>query len=109
MPALKLLSELYKDKGLVVIGVHGNSMPLAAIEKDVLKNELTYPIVVDHPDGRIMSVYNAHGISGFPSYVLIDPQGRVIKEDRTIASPTLRSFKFEIIRQLLLTAPVANP
>jgi thiol-disulfide isomerase/thioredoxin len=109
MPALKLLSELYKDKGLVVIGVHDNSTPLEAIEKDVIKNKLLYPIVVDHPDGRIMSVYNAHGISGFPSYVLIDPQGRVIKEDRTIASPTLRSFKFEIIRQLLLTAPVANP
>jgi len=101
MPSLRLLLQLYGRKGLVVIGVHNNSMPLAAIEADVAKEKLEYPIVVDHPDGRILAQYKKHGISGYPSYVLIGPDGEVILDDDTIAGPTLRSFKIEIVRELL--------
>jgi thiol-disulfide isomerase/thioredoxin len=102
MPGVKLLDKLYRDKGLVVIGVHDNSMPLSAIEADVAKEMLEYPIAVDHPDGRIMKRYKEHGISGFPSYLLIGPDGTVIKDDRTVAGPTLRSFKIEIVRELFM-------
>ncbi len=77
-------------------------MPLEAIKKDAEKEKLTYPIVVDYPDGRILASYKAHGISGYPSYVLIGPDGNVMLDDSTIAGPTLRSFKIEIIRELLL-------
>ena len=30
-PTVRLLDELYRDKGVVVIGVHNNSMPLEAV------------------------------------------------------------------------------
>ncbi len=102
MPLVRMVEHLYHDKGLVLIGVHDNSMPVDEIKKDAAKNELTYPIVVDHPDGRIIAAYKDHGISGYPSYVLIDPDGNVIADDSTIPGPTLRSFMAEIVRQLIL-------
>ena len=85
-----------------MIGVHDNSMPIEEIKKDAAKNELTYPIVADQPDGRIISSYKEHGISGFPSYVLIGPDGNVIDDDSTTPGPSLRSFMTEIVRERLL-------
>ncbi len=105
MPSVRLVENAYRDKGLVVIGVHDNSMPVEAIKQDAAKEKLTYPIVVDHPDGRILASYKSHGISGYPSYVLIGPDGKVVHDDDTVAGPTLRSFKIEIIRQLLMAVP----
>ncbi len=107
MPKVKFVRDLYKDKGLVVIGVHDNSMPLEAIKEDAAKNGLTYPIVVDQPDGRILASYKERGFQGFPSFILIGPDGKVVKDDQTVASPGLFSFKTEIIRQQLM-APQAG-
>jgi thiol-disulfide isomerase/thioredoxin len=103
MPSVKLVDQLYRDRGVVVIGIHDNSMPFEAIENDVVKQELKYPMVVDHSDGRILESYKAHGISGYPSYVLIGRDGNVIFDDETVAAPGLRTFKIELIRQLLAT------
>jgi thiol-disulfide isomerase/thioredoxin len=104
MPTVKLAYELYKDKGLVVIGVHDNSMPLEAIKDDVAKSGLSYPIVADNPDGRIFATYREHGMAdAYPTYALIDPDGNVLLDDATVAGPSLSSFKVEIIRQLLMT------
>jgi thiol-disulfide isomerase/thioredoxin len=109
MPNLKLADRLYKDKGLVVIGVHDNSMPLEAIKEDVSKNELLYPIVVDNPDGRIFATYKEHGMAdAYPTYALIGPDGKVLLDDATVAGPKLNTFKIEIIRQLLMTRQSEN-
>jgi thiol-disulfide isomerase/thioredoxin/protocatechuate 3,4-dioxygenase beta subunit len=102
MPTVRLFDELYRDRNIAVIGVHDNSMPLSAIKEDVARQKLTYPIVVDQADGRILAAYRAHGITGYPSYVLIGPDGLVIKDDVTMPGPSLRSFSIEIIRRLLL-------
>jgi hypothetical protein len=68
--------------------------------------KLPFPVVVDHPDGRTLARYQAHGIAqSIPSYVLIGPDGTVLLDDRTIPHPTLRSYKIEIIRQFLLERP----
>ena len=79
MPSVKLVRELYHDRGFEVIGVHDNSMPLEAIQDDVTKMELKYPIVVDQPDGRVLASYRDHGVSGYPSYLLVGPDGRVVR------------------------------
>jgi thiol-disulfide isomerase/thioredoxin len=105
IPSVRLVENLYRDKGLVVIGIHNNSMPIDAIKKDVIQNKLTYPIVVDRPDGRIIANYEKHGVSGYPSYVLIGPDGNVLCDDATTPGPTLRTFKTEIIRQFVLGKP----
>jgi thiol-disulfide isomerase/thioredoxin len=104
-PSIKLAHKLYHDKGLVVIGVHDNSMPLDAIKEDAAKHGMSYPIVVDQPDGRILASYKEHGVTGYPSYVLLDPDGKVLR-DSTVPGPHLRNFKLEIIRQLLMAAPM---
>ena len=101
MPSVKLVRELYRDRGFEVIGVHDNSMPLEAIQDDVAKMELKYPIVVDQPDGRVLASYRDHGVSGYPSYLLVGPDGRVVRDESSMG-PQLRSFKIELLRELLL-------
>ncbi len=102
-PSVKLVHELYKDKGVVVIGVHNNSSLPEAVRKHVAEIGLPFPVAVDHPDGRTIARFEKHGVpSGYPDYVLISPEGKVLLDDRTIPHPTLRSYKLEIIRKLLL-------
>lgn len=104
-PSVKMVHELYKDHGVVVIGVHNNSSPPDAVREHVAKIGLPFPVVVDHPDGRTVARYEPHGIpDGYPDYVLIDPDGKVLLDDRTIPHPTLRVYKLEIIRKHLLSA-----
>jgi peroxiredoxin len=99
-PSVKLVHELYKDHGVTVIGVHDSSATPEAVRAHVEKEGLPFPIVVDQPDGRIEAAYRAHSaVLGFPSYVLIGPDGRVIHADHTVPAPSLRTNKLEIIRQ----------
>ena len=101
-PSMTIAHELYKDKGLVVIGVHNNSNNLEAVRRHVNEIGLNFPVVVDQPDGRTISSYQKHGIAdGYPSYVLIDPQGNVVLDDRTIPHVSLRGHKLEIVRKFL--------
>ena len=102
-PGVKLLQEMYADD-VVVIGVHDNSVPPESVREHVEKEKLTFPIVVDHPDGRTLSAYEAHGIYGYPSYMLIGPDGTVLDDDRTTPGPSLRIWKIELIREILLNA-----
>jgi hypothetical protein len=75
----------------------------------VAKIGLPIPIVVDHPDGRVIGRFEPHGIPrGYPDYVLISPEGKVLLDDRTIPYPTLRHYKLEIIRKLLLESEGAK-
>lgn len=105
LPMLKAIEQLYGDLGIAVIGVHDNSMPLEAIEKSVVDHSMTWPIVVDHPDGRLYEAYREHGLSGYPSYVLIGPDGVVIEDDEMPGVPGMRTFMIEKVRRLLLDGP----
>jgi|GEM_PF-1834676 len=108
-PSVKLVHDLFKDRGVVVIGVHTNSArPLEDIRRHVAELGLSFPVMVDHPDGRTIAHYQTHRIANiFPNYVLIDPEGKVLLDDQTIPHPTLRANKLEIIRKYLLTSPSA--
>ncbi len=108
-PSVKDVYELYKEKGVVVIGVHNNSETAEAVRAHVAKIGLPIPVVVDHPDGRMISQFESYGIpTGYPDYVLISPDGKVLLDDRTIPHPTLRTYKLEIVRKLLLQAETAK-
>jgi hypothetical protein len=53
----------------------------------------------------LVSQFQKHGIAqAFPHYVLIDPEERVLLDDRTIPHLYLRTYKLEIIRKLLLNS-----
>lgn len=102
-PAVKLIHELYKES-VVVIGVHNNSALPDAVREHAANVGLTFPIVIDHPDGRIVSRYQKHGlVPHYPSYVLIGPDGTVLLDDQTIAHPKLSSYKLEILRSYLFS------
>jgi thiol-disulfide isomerase/thioredoxin len=102
MPNLKLAYELYKDKGLVIIGIHDNSTPIDAIKQDVAAQKLPYPIVADHQDGRILSAYKPLGVNGYPTYFLVAPDGSIVR-DPALSSTGLRTYTLEILRQQLMT------
>ncbi|HVA49531.1 MAG TPA: hypothetical protein VNH11_24405 [Pirellulales bacterium] len=40
---------------------------------------LVFPIVVDHPDGRIVNAYRQLGLQGYLDYMLIGPDGNILE------------------------------
>jgi hypothetical protein len=97
-PPSSLYMSFTKTGGFVVVGVHDNSMPLDAIRADATKEKLEFSIVVDHPDGRIVKAY---GVTSWPSYLLIGPDGKIIRDDHNSPGPSLRIHKIEIVREAL--------
>ncbi|MGC1272258.1 MAG: carboxypeptidase regulatory-like domain-containing protein [Planctomycetaceae bacterium] len=101
-PSVQLLHDLYKDHGVVVIAVHNNSSTADAVRQFAGKEGMTVPILVDEPDGPTIARYEGRGLSGYPSHLLIGPDGTVIDDDRTTPGPSLRTYKIELIRERLL-------
>ena len=114
-PTVKAVYDRFQQDGVTVIGVHDHSSSHDTIRAHARENDMQMPIVVDYPDGRILKAYEHLGlVAGYPSYLLVDPQGRLITADRTTSGPSLRRYKLEIIRQLILerrarAANVQNP
>jgi thiol-disulfide isomerase/thioredoxin len=101
-PSVKLAHELYRDHGFTVVGVHDNSVPPDAIGKHVASQKLLFPIAIDTADGRTLTAYKRCGVIGFPSYLLLGPDGTILHCDSSLPGPSLRSFKLEIIRAHLM-------
>lgn len=102
-PSLKLAQALYGDRGLAVVGIHDNSVPLALIAEHAKEQKLTFPIAIDLPDGRLVQTYTKLGLcSGYPSYILLSPQGKVLDADQALPGPALRRFKIELIRAAVM-------
>jgi peroxiredoxin len=75
-PSVKLAHEMFKHRGVVVIGVHPNIKAPEALRAHAAEISLPFPVILDHPDGRTIARYQSHGVaSPFPTYVLIDPEG----------------------------------
>lgn len=101
-PSVKLIHERFEKYGVTVIGVHDNSSTPEAVREHCRKIELPFPIVVDHPDGRIIDAYRPIGVEGFPTYILIGPDGNIVENDHATEGPSLRTFKLEVIRKHVL-------
>jgi cytochrome c biogenesis protein CcdA/thiol-disulfide isomerase/thioredoxin len=77
LPYIKAWNEKYKDKGLVIVGVH---TPEFAFEKEV-KNVakaikdfgITYPVMQDNN----YATWNAYGNHYWPAHYLIDKNGKI--------------------------------
>ena len=95
-PEVKLLHETYKDRGLVVIGVHNNSVDADSVQEHIKQQGLTFPIVIDQRDGRTLASYQKIGaVNGYPTYILIGPDGKIVQTDR------LTRCKMEYVRSCL--------
>ncbi|MDX2456490.1 MAG: thioredoxin-like domain-containing protein [Gammaproteobacteria bacterium] len=74
---LQALGRKYRD-GLVIISVHSPRFPAEMRRSHVLKTinryHINHPVVHD-PD---MKLWNMYGIKGWPTQVLVDPEGKIL-------------------------------
>jgi hypothetical protein len=77
LPYLREWNEKYKDKGLVIIGVHAPEFEFEKNEKNVgtaIKDfNLTYPIVQDND----FATWRAYGNQYWPAKYFIDAEGNI--------------------------------
>ncbi len=108
-PTVKLVHDAMGKIGVTVIAVHDNSSPHELIREHSEKKGMEMPIVADHADGRILKSWESRAfVRGYPSYVLIGPDGRLLASDDTIPGPLLRIYKVEIVRQQLLQSRMGH-
>jgi len=84
MPAVMALHDKYRDRGLIVVGVHANRSS-DALEDFLDKNPVDFPIVLD--SGETETLF---GVSGYPTYFLVGRDGKV--KARFQATPPSRSL-----------------
>src|SRR4051812_41242916 len=77
-PDLKFLEEKYKDKPLVVIGVHSGKFDQEKdaqhIKNAVLRHNIAHPVAVDSD----YAIWNSYGVRSWPTLVVVDPEGYVL-------------------------------
>ena len=80
LPSLRALDAAYRERGLSIIGIHTPEFPPYAgehdrgnVEKALAKYRVTWPVAQDN-DRASWDLYH---IQYWPSFVLIDKQGRV--------------------------------
>jgi thiol-disulfide isomerase/thioredoxin/DNA-binding beta-propeller fold protein YncE len=75
---LSAIEEKYKDKPVVVIGIHSakfyNEQVKENIEKAIERYEINHPVVVDED----MKIWQRYGINAWPTIVIIDPKGNIV-------------------------------
>jgi thiol-disulfide isomerase/thioredoxin len=77
LPYVRAWAEKYKDKGLVVIGVHtpefGFEADLDNIRQAMKQMRIEYPVAIDSN----YAIWNAFGNEYWPALYLIDSRGRI--------------------------------
>jgi thiol-disulfide isomerase/thioredoxin len=80
VPSLVTFDSKYRDRGLTIVGIHTPEFPpsggehdKANVAKALAKYDIRYPIAQDND----RATWNLYHIEYWPSFVLIDKQGRV--------------------------------
>ncbi len=97
MPAVKLAQQHFSELGFTVISVHTNGQTPADVKQFADRHEMNYPIVVDNFDGDIIQQYSNLGLTGYPTYILLGPDGRILRNDDLTYGASLRAYKLELI------------
>jgi thiol-disulfide isomerase/thioredoxin len=78
LPHVVELYEKYKDRGLVVIGVHAPEFPFekstANVAAALKRHGITYPVAQDNN----FATWNAYNNQYWPAQYIVDPQGKVV-------------------------------
>ena len=78
LPAVKSWHAKYKDRGLVVVGVHTPEFPFEQdtnnVKRAIERFGITYPVAQDNH----YATWAAYGNQYWPAFYLIDKQGRVV-------------------------------
>jgi peptide-methionine (R)-S-oxide reductase len=77
LPSVKAWDARYREKGLTIIGVHTPELDIERnienVRREISKLEIRYPVVTDNDN----STWNAYGVEAWPTWFVIDKQGRV--------------------------------
>jgi sugar lactone lactonase YvrE/peroxiredoxin len=77
-PDLHYLEHKYAGHPVVVIGVHSGKFDQEKdpdhIRQAILRHNITHPVAVDSQ----YKIWNAYGVPGWPTLVLIDPEGNAV-------------------------------
>lgn len=73
MPLIQQYYDLYKDDGLVVLGVNEND-PLVTARAFVRQLDLTFPILMDRDKVR-----KAYGVTAYPATFFVSRSGEVVE------------------------------
>ena len=78
LPVLAELEKKCEGQPVVFIGVHSakffNEQDRKNIEQAVARYEISHPVIVD----KKMTVWNKFGVTGWPTIVIIDPNGTLV-------------------------------
>jgi len=77
LPYVRAWADKYKDKGLVVIGVHSPEFPfehdLANVRRAATEMRVAYPVAIDND----FAIWNALNNQYWPALYVVDAQGRI--------------------------------
>jgi thiol-disulfide isomerase/thioredoxin len=77
LPYVRAWADKYKDKGLVVIGVHSPEFPfehdLANVRRAASEMRVAYPVAIDND----FKIWNALSNQYWPALYVVDAQGRI--------------------------------
>jgi peroxiredoxin len=106
MPSVRMAHRRLSELGFSVVSVHKDGETPKDVKIFADKNGMDYPIVVDDSEGTITKQFRNIGLEGFPYYILLDRQGRILHNDAVSGGPSLRSYKFEKIYEAIRSAPL---
>ncbi len=106
MPSVRMAHHRLSELGFSVVSVHKDGETPKDVKIFADKNGMDYPIVVDDSEGTITKQFRSIGLKGFPHYILLDRQGRILHNDGVSDGPSLRSYKFEKIYEAIRNAPL---
>ena len=104
MPSLKLVRELFGGADFEIVGVHSKTASAESVRQYIQQNGVKYPTIIDTPEETISRRFRELGVTGFPSYILLDREGKILHNDNLTMSPSLRDFKVEVIYSALRSA-----
>jgi len=87
LPDVQRVASQYRDRGVVVIGVHDASLRRAQLAAFVRQHKLTYPVAIDAPDkspGSFGQTFRRYGVIGIPVVVVIDTKKKVAYMDHSL-------------------------
>ena len=77
LPDLKYLEKKYKDS-LTIIGIHSakfdHEKNVSSVRQAVLRYDIEHPILIDQD----FNIWEQYAIRGYPSFVVIDPEGYIV-------------------------------
>ncbi len=77
LPFVKRWDDRYRDKGLIVVGVHSpeldNERKIENVRREVASLGIRYPVVTDND----YQTWRAYNVEAWPTIFLLDKQGRI--------------------------------